>query len=58
MMGLNWPTLLAIAWVGLWLVSAVCIIAAAMMRCPKCRRWHDSPEEKCSEDLSDSSKPK
>lgn len=39
------PTVLAILWVGIWVVGGAIIISCALTRCPRCRGWHTSNEE-------------
>lgn len=45
-------TALTILWVGAWVVGGILVIAASLLRCPKCGGWHTSKEEQenCHED--------
>lgn len=54
-MATDMATTIAFGWIILWCVGGGIIIACALLRCRKCRGWHDSEEddEKCGQNEDD-----
>jgi len=49
----------ALAWMCLWALGGFMVIAASLLRCRKCRGWHESKEEdeKCGTENMNEPKP-